>query len=176
MVTSQTAFLFPGQGAQTVGMGQALCAQFPKAKEIVTRANDLLGFDLGKICFEGPQEQLTRTDHAQVAILTISIAAKKAAGELLPEPQATAGLSLGEYTALVGAGALTFEDGLKLVWARGRFMEEAAQAQAGTMASILGLKLPQVEEVCQKSGAELANLNSPSQIVISGKGRLWSRR
>lgn len=153
-------------------MGRELYDEFPAARDIFARANALLGFDLATLCFEGPQEELTRTEIAQPAILTTSIAALEAARCALEEryaPKAAAGLSVGEYTALVAAGALSFEDGLKLVWARGRFMEEAARQEPGTMASILGLNQAVVEEVCQATGAQVANLNAPEQIVISGR-------
>ena len=153
-------------------MGRDLYDEFPAARDIFDRANSLLGFNLAKACFEGPQEELTRTEICQPAILTTSIAALEAARPLLQDrwvPKAVAGLSLGEYSALVAAGALSFEDGLKLVWARGQFMEEAARQQPGTMASVIGLSADALREICRETGAELANLNSPDQLVISGR-------
>lgn len=152
-------------------MGRTLYEEFPAAREIYARANSLLGFNLAQCCFDGPLEQLTRTEVCQPALLTTSLAALEAIRPLLQDrwlPKATAGLSLGEYTALVAAGGLTVEDGVKLVWARGKFMEEAAAQAPGTMASVIGLAQPVVEALCQAAGVEMANLNSPDQIVISG--------
>src|SRR3989338_511050 len=172
VVTQHVAFLFPGQGAQTVGMGLDFYESSRAARDIFDRADSLLGFSLSKICFEGPSEELTRTEVCQPAILTTSIAALEAARSVIQDrwvPKAVAGLSLGEYTALVAAGALAFEDGLKLVWARGKFMEAAAKQQPGTMATVLGLSAEAVQEACREAGAEVANLNSQEQIVISGR-------
>lgn len=165
------ALIFPGQGAQYVGMGRDLYEQYPAAKVIYEKANKILGFDIAKICFEGPKEELTRTDICQPAILITSIAALRSLESILSSPilpYAALGLSLGEYTALVCAGSFTFEDGVHLVRKRGEFMEEASRENPGTMASIIGLPLKETEKVCEETGAQIANLNCPGQIVISG--------
>ena len=164
------ALIFPGQGAQYVGMGKELYQQSPVAKVIFEKANSILGFDMTKICFEGPKTELTRSDVCQPAILTASIAALRAlesfSGHLIPK--AALGLSLGEYTALVAAGSISFEDAVSLVRKRGQFMEEASRQNPGTMASVIGLSIEEAKKVCLEVGAEIANLNSPGQIVISG--------
>lgn len=165
------ALIFPGQGAQYVGMGRDLYEQYPAAKVIYEKANKILGFDIAKICFEGPKEELTRTDICQPAILITSIAALRSLESILSSPilpYAALGLSLGEYTTLVCAGSFTFEDGVHLVRKRGEFMEEASRENPGTMASIIGLPLEQTKKVCEEAGAQIANLNCPGQIVISG--------
>ncbi len=168
--------LFPGQGAQSVGMGKDLAEAFPTARARFAEADSLLGYSLSKLCWEGPAEELTRTEHCQPALYVTSMAALDAViasiaerGEAISfSPFAAAGLSLGEYTALAAAGAFSFADGLKLVRLRGQAMEEAARAQSGTMASVLGLELEPLQEVCAETGAQVANLNSPGQVVISG--------
>lgn len=166
------AHIFPGQGAQYVGMGKSLCEKFPAAREVFEAANRLLGFDLAKVCFDGPIEELTRTDVSQPCILTCSIAALRAMGNL--PCHAAAGLSLGEYTALVCAGAIDFEEALPLVRDRGRYMQEAALERPGTMASVLGMDRSKVEDIVARAAAAgvvaVANLNAPGQIVVSGEG------
>jgi len=167
------AFLFPGQGSQYVGMGKGLYDGFSAAREVFDQAGELLGFDIARICFDGPEEELTRTDVNQPAILTCSIAALRAMGS--PECDATAGLSLGEYTALVCAGAIDFEEALPLVRDRGTYMQEAADQRPGTMASVLGLERRQVEEaVTQAADAGIvtaSNFNCPGQVVVSGEAK-----
>ena len=167
----KTALLFAGQGAQTVGMGRDLAEAFPLAKSLFDRANEFLGYDLASLCFCGPEPELTKTENAQPGIYLHSWVALQLLKERLPgfAFQATAGLSLGEFTALAAAGVMTFEDGLKIVRARGRFMQEACEATHGSMAAIIGLDEEPTREVCREAGVELANLNCPGQIVISGE-------
>lgn len=172
---SSTYILCPGQGAQQVGMGRDFAEAFPEAKAIFERANAVLGFDLAKICFEGPDDRLNMTDIAQPAIYVTSIAchaAAKAAGKLGSGPFAYAGLSLGEYTALHLAGVFSFEDGLKLVAARGKAMQDAATATPSSMVAIMGADEAQITKLCEEAaqGEVLvpANFNAPGQIVVSG--------
>jgi len=172
----KTAFLFPGQGAQFVGMGAEIASSFPAASAIFEKANNIVGFDLRQICFEGPAEQLSSTTISQPAIFTTSTAIL----EVLRTEQATsgiiadvtAGLSLGEYTALYTAGVLSFEDGLKLVQKRGQAMQAAADANEGAMVSIIGLDEETARRLCEEAGQgdilEPVNFNCPGQIVISG--------
>lgn len=168
---SKTALLFAGQGAQTVGMGRDLANQFPAARALFDRANAALGYDLAKICFEGPEADLTRTENAQPGIYLVSWVAFELLRQQVPglKFEATAGLSLGEFTALAAAGALSFEDGLRITRLRGRFMQEACEVTRGGMAAIINLDESVTREVCAEAGVELANLNCPGQLVISGE-------
>ncbi len=167
---SKTALLFAGQGAQVVGMGRDLAGAFPAARARFEEANALVGYDLARICFEGPEQVLTQTEHAQPGIYLVGWVAFELLQASVPgfEFHATAGLSLGEFTALAAAGALSFADGLRLVRARGRFMQAACEATRGGMAAILGLEENAVRQVCAEAGVEPANLNCPGQVVISG--------
>jgi [acyl-carrier-protein] S-malonyltransferase len=166
----KTALLFAGQGAQAVGMGKDLAAAFPTARALFDRANATLGYDLAAICFDGPEAELTKTEHAQPGIYLVSWVALTLLRERAPglEFHATAGLSLGEFTALAAAGVMSFEDGLRVVRQRGRFMQEACEVTQGGMAAIIGLDEEPTREVCAATGVTLANLNCPGQIVISG--------
>ncbi|MDD5496146.1 MAG: ACP S-malonyltransferase [Candidatus Omnitrophica bacterium] len=167
------AYIFPGQGAQFVGMGKDLHDNFTAAREVFDRANQTLKFDLRKLCFEGPAEELSTTRNSQPAILVSSIAALRAyessalAG--CYTPKFSLGLSLGEYTALVACGSISFEDALLLVKKRGELMEDASKKNPGKMACVIGLESKAVEELCKGFGCEIANLNCPGQIVVSGK-------
>jgi len=167
---SKTALLFAGQGAQAVGMGRDLAAAFPSARVWFDRANAALGYDLAFVCFNGPDAELTKTENAQPGIFLVSWVAFQLLKERVPalKFEATAGLSLGEFTALAVAGAMSFEDGLRLVRQRGRFMQEACDATRGGMAAIVGLDEAPMREVCAETGVVLANLNCPGQLVISG--------
>lgn len=168
---NQTALMFAGQGAQYVGMGKDWSNQFPTARTWFERARSALGYDLPSICFEGPEPELTKTENAQPGIFLVSWVAYQLLKERVPHLsfQAAAGLSLGEFTALTAAGALSFEDGLRIVRLRGRFMQEACEATRGGMAAIIGLDEAVTREVCEQSGVVLANLNCPGQLVISGE-------
>lgn len=168
---SKTALLFAGQGAQVVGMGKDFAATYPEAAEWFKKANVSLGYDLADICFNGPEPELTKTEHAQPGIFLVSWVAWELLKKRVPglEFQAAAGLSLGEFTALTIAGTFTFEEGLHLVRQRGRFMQEACDATKGTMAAIIGLDEAQTREVCTEAGVALANINCPGQLVISGE-------
>lgn len=168
----QTAFVFPGQGAQYPGMGKELFEHYPLVREYFQRADAALGFSLSKLCFEGPAEDLTLTENAQPAILTMSCAvAALVEAETGIRPSAGAGLSLGEYSALVMAGMLDFETAVRLVARRGKYMQEAVPAGVGSMAAIFGLDSHQVEDLCGEAEGvvEPANYNSPGQLVVSGE-------
>jgi len=168
---SKTALLFAGQGAQVVGMGKDLAEKFPAAKAWFDRANAALGYDLTEICFKGPEADLTKTENAQPGIFLVSWIAFQLLKAQAPQLKydAAAGLSLGEFTALTAAGALSFEDGLRVVRQRGKFMQEACDVTQGGMAAIIGLEEAPTREVCAEAGVVLANLNCPGQLVISGE-------
>ena len=167
----KVAYLFPGQGAQYVGMGKALYERYPVAKEFFEKANASLPFDLKRLCFEGPAEELVRTRYSQVGLFVVSFAAYAVLSSRPHpyEPVATCGISLGEYTSLAVANILSFEETLKAVEARGCFMEEASQKYPGTLVAVFGLSLEEVQRLCRETGTEVANLNCPGQIVVSGR-------
>ncbi len=164
------AFLFPGQGSQYPGMGQEFYETFPEAKNIFSEAEEVLSFDLKKLCFRGPDQDLKKTINTQPAILTINWIATRILKKNHIEPIVAAGHSLGEYSALLAAGVLDYPTTLKLVLRRAELMEEAAKTHDGVMAAVIGLSKEVVLSVCQNmEGIEAVNFNSPSQIVISGK-------
>jgi [acyl-carrier-protein] S-malonyltransferase len=172
MSNSSIAFLFPGQGSQSVGMGKDLFDHYPAARATFDEADEALGTKLSQLCFEGPEEQLKLTENTQPAILTVSVAAWRVLSEKGIKPAFAAGHSLGEYSAHVAAGTISFADAVRTVRQRGRYMQEAVPVGTGAMAAILGMNLDAVGEVCaaaaQGQVCEPANINSPEQIVISG--------
>jgi len=168
----EVGFIFPGQGAQYVGMGKEIHDKFSSARAIFNTANKTLGFDLTKLCFEGPEEKLKPTINCQPAIFTVSIACLQALKSHHKfrkiRPRFAAGLSLGEYSALAAADAFSFADALRLIRQRAEFMEEEARKNHGKMAALIGLDYEMVRSICGRTGAEIANLNCPGQIVVSG--------
>lgn len=169
---TQRAFVFAGQGAQVVGMGKDLAEAFPACRELFAHADQILGYGLSKICFEGPEEELIKTRNCQPAIFVASVAChaalKASMGVPLPVIVGMAGLSLGEWTALHAGGAVGFDDALRLIEARARFMQEACEVQPGGMISVLGLNEEQLRPVAADAGVEIANINSDQQVVLSG--------
>lgn len=172
MSEKQVAFLFAGQGSQYIGMGKDLYETFPESKAVFDKADKVLGFSISRLCFAGPQDELTKTVNCQPAILTMSVACWEAFKSVTDyRPKTTdyvAGLSLGEYSALVASEAISFADAVYLVRRRGEFMEEEAAKAPGRMLSVIGLDLSCVKEICLKANTELANINCPGQVVISG--------
>jgi [acyl-carrier-protein] S-malonyltransferase len=193
---TKTAFIFPGQGSQTVGMGRDLYDNFPTARTVFDEADAALGFPLSKLIFEGPEDQLKLTEHTQPAILTVSVAAARVLAEKGITPALTAGHSLGEYSAHVAAGTFSFSDAVRTVRARGCYMQQAVPAGVGAMAAILGLSADLINDICSQVSDDLtplpnspdakdfspnsavvspANLNSPDQTVISGSAAAVER-
>jgi [acyl-carrier-protein] S-malonyltransferase len=167
-----TALLFPGQGSQAIGMGKELAGKYAIARQTFEEADEALGYKLSQLCFEGPEDQLRLTEITQPAILTVSIATLRVLETRIPKPSFVAGHSLGEYSAHVAAGTITFADAVVTVRNRGKYMQVAVPVGVGTMAAILGMDLDKVSSVCQDAAqgevCEPANINSPEQIVISG--------
>ncbi len=181
LIPAQTAFVFPGQGSQTVGMGKALAEAFPVAAETFAEADEILGFPLSRVAWEGPAERLNDTRYTQPALVVHSIAALRVLQQHLPgfRPAFMAGHSLGELSALIAAGSMTFADGLRLTRARGEAMHAAGGGQGG-MAAVLGLDIPLLETICREASTaearvEIANDNCPGQVVLSGHREALTR-
>ncbi|MGA8272823.1 MAG: ACP S-malonyltransferase [Candidatus Sulfotelmatobacter sp.] len=172
IVSTKIAFIFPGQGSQAVGMGKDLAQQYPIARVTFEEADEALGYKLSQLCFEGPEEQLRLTEITQPAILTASVAALRVIEGRMPKPCFVAGHSLGEYSAHVASGTMSFADAVRTVRNRGKYMQEAVPVGVGAMAAILGMDLAEVTAVCEDAAqgevCSPANINSPEQVVISG--------
>jgi [acyl-carrier-protein] S-malonyltransferase len=170
--STKVAFIFPGQGSQAVGMGKDLAEKYPLARQTFEEADEVLGYKLSQICFDGPEEQLRLTEITQPAILTASIAALRVLETRMAKPSFVAGHSLGEYSAHVASGTMRFADAVQIVRNRGKYMQEAVPVGVGAMAAILGMEFEKVAAVCQDAAqgevCAPANINSPEQIVISG--------
>ena len=179
MILAKIAFIFPGQGSQYPGMGRELAQSFACARSVFAEADAALGFAISKLCFEGPAEELQLTANTQPAILTVSVAAAAVLREKGVQPDFVAGHSLGEYSALVVAGALSLADAVRLVRKRGQYMQEAVPVGQGAMAAILGLEGAVLEEICREAAqgevVSPANLNSPGQVVIAGSATAVAR-
>lgn len=176
---SKLAFIFPGQGSQITGMGCELAGRFASARKVFDEADSALGFALSRLCFEGPAEDLQLTANTQPAILTASVATAEVLREKGVRPDIVAGHSLGEYSALVAAGAIRLADGVQLVRKRGEYMQQAVPIGQGAMAALIGMELPLAEEVCREAAqgevVSPANINSPAQIVIAGHAAAVTR-
>jgi [acyl-carrier-protein] S-malonyltransferase len=171
------AILFPGQGSQSVGMGRDFCDEIPECKALFDQANDVLGYDLAAICFDGPEEELKKSDHTQPAVFIVSAVVYEALK--LKKPNLTfdyaAGHSLGEWTALYAAGVISFEDTLRILKARGEFIQAACETNPGGMLAVIGLDREPLEKIAAAAGVTLANINSPGQTVLSGTADALAR-
>jgi [acyl-carrier-protein] S-malonyltransferase len=172
-MNSGIGLVFPGQGSQSVGMGKALCEAHPNLRQVYEEASSVLGYDVAALCFEGPAEKLNLTEHTQPALLVSSMAAWRVLEPVGIKAAAVAGHSLGEYSALVAAGGMTFREGVGIVQKRGRYMSEAVAPGTGLVAALLGLAADAVKEVCREAASvgvvQAANFNSPGQVVIAGE-------
>lgn len=171
----KVAYVFPGQGSQFVGMGRELCQQFPSAQAVFEQADAVLGFPLSRLCFEGPEAELRETVNVQPAIVTMSLACMAAARDRLPEPSFVAGHSLGEYTALAAGGVLDFAKTIRLARERGRLMHKAGIKSPGAMVAVIGMDEDKLARICVTTGTQIANINCPGQLVISGSSDAVAR-